>query len=297
MTFGFDPADNPAFDVIKPEIRNTPFVINSPHSGCVYPDSFLNQSRLGHLNVRKSEDFMVDRLVCSGLEYGIPMLRANFPRAFLDVNREPYELDQAMFNGPLPDYANTKSLRVSSGLGTIAKIVAEGELIYSDRISVEDGLARVEDIYRPYHAALRQLLAETRVNCGSAVLLDCHSMPSNSTISYRDRRPDFVLGDRFGSSCAPTVTHYARMILQQMGYVVEINKPYAGGFITEHYGRPDNGLHALQIEINRGLYMDETRIRPSPNFDFFASEINAFFKQLIGLDWGELGGSIPLAAE
>ena len=298
MNFGFDPIDNPAFEVFSSKTYETPFVLNSPHSGRVYPDSFIEQSRLGSLRIRKSEDFMVDCLVEGCLELGIPLLKANFPRAFLDVNREPYELDQAMFSERLPDYVNVKSLRVGSGLGTIAKIVAEGEAIYSGKLSVEEGLLRVENIYRPYHAALRRLLAETHVNYGSAVLIDCHSMPSNSThLMINDRRPDFVLGDRFGSSCAPKITHCAKTILQQMGYIVEINKPYAGGFITEHSGRPDNGLHALQIEINRGLYMDELRIEQSADFDNFALDIKLFFKQLMGMELGDLNGNVPLAAE
>ena len=294
----FHTAKNPAFNVLRPPEVTTPLVINSPHSGRDYPDSFLEQSRLGNLRIRKSEDFLVDQLVIGATDYGIPLLSANFPRAYIDVNREPYELDQAMFNGRLPDYVNTKSLRVSSGLGTIARIVAEGEPIYSVPLNVEEGLSRVETIYRPYHAALRRLLAETHVAMGSAVLIDCHSMPSNSApLNRYERRPDFVLGDRFGSSCAANITRYARSVLQQMGYCVEINKPYAGGFITEHYGRPENGLHALQIEINRGLYMDEVRIQPSVDFDVLALDMKVFFKQLSGLDLGDLAGTRPLAAE
>lgn len=297
MSFGFDPTTNPAFECFQPEEPETYFVLNSPHSGRVYPPSFIEQSRLGNLAIRKSEDFMVDRLIEGGLDLGIPMLRANFPRAFLDVNREPYELDPNMFDDPLPDYANTRSIRVSSGLGTIAKIVAEGELIYSHRISAEDGLSRIEDIYRPYHACLRRMLAKTHVKFGCSVLLDCHSMPSNGLQITHNVRPDFIIGDRFGSSCAPSITHSVKNLLQQMGYNVEVNKPYAGGFITEHYGRPHNGLHALQIEINRGLYMDEVRLKPKNTFDEFASDMTVFFKQLTGLRLDDLTGSQPLAAE
>lgn len=297
MSFGFDPLTNPAFEFVEPEMLTTPFVINSPHSGRVYPQSFLEQSRLGNLAIRKSEDFMVDELVEGGAFHGIPMLKANFPRAFLDVNREPYELDAQMFNGQLPSYTNTRSIRVSSGLGTIAKIVAEGEHIYSDKIPVEDGVSRIETIYRPYHAKLRNLLAKTHVTLNTAVLLDCHSMPSNSIQANYNTRPDFVLGDRFGSSCAPTITHGVKNLLQQMGYNVEVNKPYAGGFITEHYGRPNNGLHALQIEINRGLYMDEIRMLPNDRFAEFAADLTVFFKQLTGMQWDDLAGTQPLAAE
>lgn len=297
MTFGFDTSLNKAFEVFEPEHRDTPFVLNSPHSGRVYPASFLEQSRLNNLSVRKSEDFLVDALVAGGVTHGMPMLKANFPRAFLDVNREPYELDPKMFEGKLPDYANTRSIRVASGLGTIAKIVAEGEMIYSGKVPVEDALSRIEDIYRPYHATLRRLLAKTHVKFGFSVLIDCHSMPSNGGQASFVPKPDFVLGDRFGSSCNASITHGAKNLLQQMGYNVEINKPYAGGFITEHYGRPHNGLHALQIEINRGLYMDEIRMLPNAGFDAFGEDMTVFFKQLKGLQWDDLHGSQPLAAE
>ena len=297
MTFGFDPDSNPAFEVFEPENHNTPFVLNSPHSGRVYPPSFLEQSRLSNLTIRKSEDFLVDVLVSGGVLHGIPMLKANFPRAFLDVNREPYELDPKMFEGSLPDYVNTRSIRVTSGLGTIARIVAEGEQIYSEKLSAEEGLSRVEDVYRPYHASLRGLLAKTHVKFGYSILIDCHSMPSNVGHAYHINRPDFVLGDRFGSSCSAGVTHAAKNLFRQMGYNVEVNKPYAGGFITEHYGRPQNGLHALQIEINRGLYMDELRMLPNSNFQSVAEDMTIFFKQLTGLNWDDLHGSQPLAAE
>jgi len=297
MSFGFDPVTNPAFEFFEPQSLTTLFVLNSPHSGRVYPASFLAQTRLGNLAVRKSEDFMVDMLIEGGTLQGIPLLKANFPRAFLDVNREPYELDPRMFEGSLPTYANTRSIRVTSGLGTVAKIVAEGEQIYTDKIPVEDGIGRIEEIYRPYHAKLRNMLAKTHVKFGAAVLLDCHSMPSNGAQAGYKTRPDFVLGDRFGSSCSPAITHSAKNLLQQMGYNVEINKPYAGGFITEHYGRPQNGLHALQIEINRGLYMDETRMLTNDRFNEFAADMSVFFKQLTGLQWDDLSGTQPLAAE
>lgn len=297
MTFGFNPISNPAFEVFEPENHSAAFVLNSPHSGRVYPASFLEQSRLSNLTVRKSEDFLVDVLVRGGVACGMPLLKANFPRAFLDVNREPYELDPHMFEGQLPNYTNTRSIRVSSGLGTIAKIVAEGEHIYSGKVPVEDGIARIEEIYRPYHACLRRILAKTHVKFGYSVLIDCHSMPSNVGQVSNSSKPDFVLGDRFGSSCSAAITHSAKTLLQQMGYNVEVNKPYAGGFITEHYGRPHNGLHALQIEINRGLYMDEIRMLPNSGFDAFADDLSVFFKQLTGLNWDDLYGSQPLAAE
>lgn len=240
---------------------------------------------------------MVDRLVEGAISHGMPLLAANFPRAYLDVNREPYELDQNMFEDELPAFVNSRSVRVSSGLGTVAKIVAEGKEIYRARIPVADALNRVETLYKPYHAALRMLLARTHVTFGHAVLIDCHSMPSSNAIQQTDDRPDIVLGDRFGSSCNPALAHTAREILQDLGLHVAFNKPYAGGFITEHYGRPENGLHALQLEINRGLYMNEATLEPSAGFDDLARILCDFFAELSAHRFSELDGAVPLAAE
>jgi len=286
-----------AFEVDEPSNLLNPYVLNSPHSGRIYLPEFIESVRLGHLGIRRSEDYLVDYLFEGGPKLGMPLLRANFPRAYLDVNREPYELDPGMFDGNLPAHVNTRSIRVSSGLGTIARIVAEGEEIYARRLSVEEGLGRIEHIYRPYHARLRQLLARTHVYFGCAILLDCHSMPSTSGGGSTEKRPDFVLGDRFGNACAPAITHHARAILRAKGFKVEVNKPYAGGFITEHYGRPENGLHALQVEVNRGLYMDETKVQPLPELDNFAAEMTDFLRSMAELEIAELGGYQPLAAE
>jgi len=297
MTAYYDQMYNPAFDVFAPDVQKAPIVINSPHSGRDYPIAFLKASRLGNLSIRKSEDFMVDQLVKGGAGHDLPFIRANFPRAFLDVNREPYELDPTMFEGKLPSHVNTSSIRVASGLGTIAKIVAEGENIYNRFLSVDEGLERIETLYKPYHAALREKLAKTHVDFGCSLLIDCHSMPSKQHIGFAKNQSDFVLGDRFGSSCHPAITTAAKIILTEMGYSVEINRPYAGGFITEHYGRPENGLHALQIEINRAIYMDETRILPLPSFTGITSDLTELFAQLMTLDWASMKGTLPLAAE
>lgn len=297
MTTYYDPGYNPAFEVFAPDVQKAPIVLNSPHSGRDYPLEFLRTSRLGNLGIRKSEDFMVDELVKGGATHGLPFIRANFPRAYLDVNREPYELDPTMFEGKLPPHVNTSSIRVASGLGTIAKIVAEGENIYSRFLSVDEGMTRIETLYKPYHAALREKLAKTHVAFGCSLLIDCHSMPSRQHIGCTKNQADFVLGDRFGSSCHPAITTAAKIILIEMGYSVDINRPYAGGFITEHYGRPENGLHALQIEVNRSIYMDETRILPTSDFETVASDLTELFAQLMTLDWASMKGSLPLAAE
>jgi N-formylglutamate amidohydrolase len=203
-------------------------------------------------------------------------LFAHFPRAYLDVNREPYELDPRMFDGRLPSFANTRSLRVAGGLGTIPKIVGDGQDIYRTRLPVAEALQRIEGIYKPYHAALRSLVQGALRSHGEAVLVDCHSMPSASLGPAAAERPDIVLGDRYGASAAPQLVEAAEAIFEELGFRVARNRPYAGGFITEHYGQPNGGVHALQIEINRRLYMDETAIAPHEGYARVRSAMTTF---------------------
>ncbi|MEZ5871075.1 MAG: N-formylglutamate amidohydrolase [Nitratireductor sp.] len=297
MATGFDSTLNPPFTVLAPAEQRVPFVFNSPHSGRNYTPQLMQKARLGRFAIRNSEDFRVDELFAGAVPLGCPMLLANFPRAFLDVNREPYELDPAMFSGQLPAYANTRSARVAGGLGTIARIVSETETIYATKLDVEDALERIETLYKPYHKALRLLLARTHVLFGHAVLVDCHSMPSAREGTGRKQRPDFVIGDRFGTSCSQQITWAACEYLSGLGFEVEINKPYAGGFITEHYGRPDNGIHAIQIEVNRGLYMNETTMEKRAGFDALAATITRFISRLVAIPDAGLAGTRPLAAE
>ena len=254
------------FDILAPERQRLPMVFNSPHSGRVYPEAFLAASRLSQQAIRRSEDSFVDELFAPVIARGAPLLKANFPRAWLDVNREPYELDPAMFAGRLPTYANIRSVRVAGGLGTIARIVSETEEIYARPLAVEEALSRIEHVYKPYHAALGQLLSRTRAGFGIAVLIDCHSMPSTVRGLAVRPRPDVVIGDRYGSSCAGGLADLVTDIFTSYGYSVCRNKPYAGGYITEHYGRPAHGFHALQIEINRALYLDEQTLERSDGF-------------------------------
>jgi N-formylglutamate amidohydrolase len=276
---GFD--DEPAHDILVPRESRAPFLFNSPHSGAVYPETFLAASRLDRRTIRRSEDSFVDALFAAALDHGATLMRANFPRAFLDVNREPYELDPKMFVGRLPPYANIRSLRVAGGLGTIARIVTDQDEIYRGPLAVEEALDRIERIYKPYHAALRKLLARIHVAHGYAVLIDCHSMPSVIRGLDARHRPDFVLGDRYGTSCHQGLVDAAANSLRALGYTVARNKPYAGGFITEHYGRPAKGLHALQIEINRGLYMNEETFERTAGFDHLAADIAVLIGDLI----------------
>jgi N-formylglutamate amidohydrolase len=257
----------PPFVISASQPQVAPFVLCSPHSGRIYPQSFLALSRLTPHALRKSEDCFVDELFAPISAAGVPMIAARFPRAFLDVNREPYELDPELFEDPLPDYANTQSVRVAGGLGTVARIVADGEEIYRQPLPLSLGLARVDQFYKPFHAALSELIETTRRTFGYAILIDCHSMPSAFMAPAGGPRPDIVLGDRFGASADCKITRFLKDALAAMGYDVQMNRPYAGGYITEHYGRPAREVHAVQIEINRGLYLDEITLRPTAAFD------------------------------
>jgi len=256
----------PPFALLRPREQLTPAVLCSPHSGRIYPKAFLEASRLDPHTLRKSEDCYVDELFEPVVELGAPLLAARFPRAYLDVNREPYELDPELFNGRLPEFANTQSARVVGGLGTIARIVADTEEIYRERLPVGAAFERIERLYRPFHAALADLLEHTRKRFGIAVLIDCHSMPSASMGQPPGGRPHFVLGDRFGASCDAKLTRFMRDVLQGAGYEVQINRPYAGGFITEYYGNPGRGVQSLQLEINRALYLNEATLTKSDGF-------------------------------
>ncbi len=285
----------PAFDVLAPAEQLIPFVFNSPHSGSHYPDSFLEASALDPLTIRSSEDCYVDELYASAVLLGAPLLRARFPRAYLDVNREAYELDQRMFFEAVPAYANTHSARVAGGLGTVPRNVGEGRLIYPGKIPLQSALDRIEKLYKPYHAQLSELLDKTRDKFGYAVLIDCHSMPAGAEQSG-SRRADFIIGDRFGRACHIGLAAATLDLLQNYGFDVAYNKPYAGGFITEHYGKPAENIHALQLEMNRGLYMNEKTLEKFVSFDLLRRDLYSFLSDLTALPDSVLGYS-QLAAE
>jgi len=269
---------DPPFLVAEPASQTVPFVFNAPHAGAVYPSSFLTESRLDALALRRSEDAYVDELFSPMSTLGAPVMAARFPRALLDLNREPYELDPRMFEGRLPPFANTRSMRVAGGLGTIPRIVADGQEIYRGRVSVDEALRRIEWLYKPYHRTLRQLVNRTASLFGHAVLIDCHSMPSTSLSRDDGLKADIVLGDRYGTSCVGVLTDLVDVTLRAKGYSVTRNKPYAGGFITEHYGEPALGRHALQIEINRALYMDERTMSKRPGFETLLRDLAQVFE-------------------
>ena len=250
-------------EVLQPQSQTVPLVFASPHSGSNYPPEFVAASRLDPVSLRRSEDCFVDQLFRAAPDHGAPLLRALFPRAFVDPNREPFELDPGMFEDALPPYANTASARVAAGLGTIARVVTNGQEIYRNKLRFAEAADRIGTYYRPYHRALQDLLEATRARFGCYLLIDCHSMPSIGGPMDPDAgrgRADFVIGDCFGSSCDDAVASAVEATLKDMGFTVLRNRPYAGGFTTSHYGKPTSGLHAVQIEINRALYMDENAI-------------------------------------
>src|SRR5579875_1382344 len=256
-----------AVDVKEPARQTLPLVLASPHSGSDYPADFIAASRLDPLALRRSEDSFVDELFAAAPRLGAPLLAARFPRAYLDPNREAWELDPAMFADALPDFVNAHSPRVRMGLGTIARIVASGEEIYARKLRFAEAQRRIEELYWPYHQTLERLLAATERRFGGYLLLDCHSMPSAPWAAGVAQTADIVLGDYHGKACAPQICEATRRFLVRRGFSVALNTPYAGGFTTEHYGRPARCRHALQIEISRALYMDEQSYRKRPPFD------------------------------
>ena len=270
---------NGVIDVRLPARQTAPLIFASPHSGTDYDPAFIASSRLDEKNLRRSEDSFVDEIFAGAPESGAPLLCALYPRAYLDPNREPYELDPDMFSEPLPNHVKTRSDRVRAGFGTIARLVASGAEIYAGKMTFAEAERRIDTLYRPYHRALEGLIEVTLRDFGAAFLLDCHSMPSVGGPTDRDRgtpRPDIVLGDRFGASCEPKVVETAERILRDLDFTVRRNEPYAGAFTTAHYGRPSERIHALQIEINRRLYMNEATVARSRDLPGLKKKMNHF---------------------
>ncbi|MDA8231553.1 MAG: N-formylglutamate amidohydrolase [Magnetospirillum sp.] len=281
--------DTGIFVVYAPAEQTAPLVFASPHSGRDYPPDFVAASRLDPASLRRSEDSFVDELFACAPVFGAPLIAAQFPRAFCDPNREPYELDPRMFAGPLPVQANTRSPRVAAGLGTIARVVATGAEIYGGKLPVAEIERRVGRYYRPYHDRLRQLVDATCERFGRSLLVDCHSMPSVGGPMDRDpgsSRVDVVLGDCYGRACAPDIVQAAEDTFRSLGYRVVRNAPYAGGFTTRHYGRPAGGSHALQIELNRALYMDEATHAKTEGFHPLAAHLETVVAALAAVSAG-----------
>ncbi len=275
---------DPPFQVVEPKNHSVPVVFNSPHSGNQYPASFVAASKLDPQTLRKSEDALIDELFLPVVDLGAPLVKANFPRAYLDVNREPYELDPAMFIETLPDYVNSTSLRVAGGLGTIPRVVSETEEIYSHRLRFAQAETRIRDLYLPYHRCLSRLIDSVHQTFGVVLLVDCHSMPSagfaDDSLKLKSR-PDIVLGDRYGSTCAPDAVYFLESAFRSAGYSVTRNKPYAGGHITQTYSKRPDGRHTIQIEINRALYMDERSLQPHEGFIVLRRDLTKILGSLL----------------
>lgn len=291
---------NQAFEILAPAQWLVPMVFNSPHSGTLIPEALLKLTKLPVQQLHRSEDCFIDELFSFCLDLGSPMLRALYSRAFLDLNREPYEFDAQMFEETLPGFMNTTSPRVLAGLGTLPRIVSEGEEIYRGRIPLQEAMARIDNCYRPYHRALTSLIAELHQALDFSLLIDCHSMPSSSVKHLRgigDGPIDVVLGDRFGAACARDITGVLEDALKAEGLNVVRNRPYAGGFITESHGSPRHNRHAVQIEINRALYMDEARMEKSRGYNALQRSLKRVFKKLADFLPGIAESPIHKAAE
>ncbi len=283
----------PAFTIVNPKGARTPLIFNSPHSGSYYPEHFLKMTKLDEHSIRLSEDAFVDELFANAPKFGTTLIKAHFPRSYLDVNREPYELDQSMFLEKLPSHFNINSKRVAAGIGTIAKIVAPNKEIYAQKLTLREAIERIETIYRPYHLTLQKLLTKTLNQFGVALLIDCHSMPSQTRAKFLINpyiRPkqylpaDIVLGDRYGISCANIIVDIVENYFVGQGLNVVRNRPYPGGFITRSYANPANNIHTLQIEIARHLYMDEKKIIKNENFRAIQQIIDGLIKMLSEID-------------
>ncbi|MBL4906065.1 MAG: N-formylglutamate amidohydrolase [Sneathiella sp.] len=268
-------------EIIHPDNWTSPLVFSSPHSGSYYPETFVDQSALDLLSLRQSEDFLVDELFGAAPMLGAPLIKSNYPRAFCDPNRPPYELDPTMFIESLPNHVTISSTRISAGLGTIPKVVSAGKNIYSHPLTYQEVQQRLELCYFPYHAALQSLLQEGIRKFGKILLIDCHSMPTATNNSgATSTLADFILGDRFGNACPTEYSTRAAHILKSFGYSVSYNSPYAGGFITEHYSSTYKGVSALQIEINRKLYMEQSTLSATDKMPILRDQLAKFIEDI-----------------
>ena len=274
---------NSIFELDRPNTQTIPFVFSSPHSGTNYLESFVTNSKLDPLTLRGSEDSFVDDLFSEAPNYGAPFLKALFPRAYLDPNREAYELDQQMFLERLPEFVNTNSPRVFAGLGTVPRVITNGAEIYQSKLPFEEAKHRINSCYLPYHAALKDLIKETKLKFGKCILIDCHSMPSVSASINNDnynKKVDIVLGNKHGKTCAHELMQFVENHLKNLDLSVRRNHPYAGGYTTKHYGNPNNDVHTLQIEVNRASYMDEETITRKHGFIIIKNKLSNLVQAL-----------------
>ncbi|MBY8977863.1 N-formylglutamate amidohydrolase [Rhodobacteraceae bacterium NNCM2] len=261
----------------------TNLVFSSPHSGRNYPESLVERSPLGLLKLRASEDALVDQLFAAAPDHGAPLLSGLMPRAYLDLNRAPDELDPALIEGAKVSGINQ---RVLAGLGVVPRVVAEATPIYNGKISMAEARARINTCHLPFHDMLNRLLLRARDHFGSALLIDCHSMPSEALRAapkVNGVMPDIVLGDRFGAAAGRNHIAEVQAAFQRAGFTVARNAPFAGGYITQRYGKPAQGFHAIQVEIDRGLYLDQARIEAGPAFDEVRELLTRVIAELIDL--------------
>lgn len=284
---------NTAYALHEPDQRRSCVVFASPHSGRRYLPGFLERTILDTLTLRSSEDAFVDQLFASVPEFGAPLLTAAMPRAYVDLNRSPDELDPALVQGVRRSGHNP---RIASGLGVIPRVVSNGRAIYSGKLSRIEADARISRYWHPYHSALQTLLTDAHRTFGQAVLIDCHSMPHEAVDGVARtsaKRPEIVLGDRFGAAASGEIVDQVEAAFASAGLTVTRNAPFAGAYITQAYGRPSRGQHAIQIEIDRALYMDEKRVEPNANFQAFQDVLRGVIAEISGLQSSDM----PLAAE
>lgn len=274
--------DHPPFALEEPATLSSAAVFSSPHSGRVYPKSLVERSPLGGPLLRSSEDAFVDEIFAPAPEFGAPLLKAHFPRAWVDANRAADEFDPALIlDAP---QQRLRSPRAAAGLGVAPRVVGEGRMIYAAKIRYAEVCERIDSCHRPYHAALDDLMTRARRRFGAALLIDCHSMPAESVRRGGRPGPDMVLGDRHGLAAPKEVVAEATRILEEAGFRVERNAPFAGGHITQFWGRPREGFHALQIEINRGLYLNEAKVEPLPEFEAFRARMRPVIARLAQME-------------
>ncbi|MEM1074375.1 MAG: N-formylglutamate amidohydrolase [Pseudomonadota bacterium] len=282
-----------AFQTKLPKRDESCVVFASPHSGSRYPDDMMRRTVLNERSVRSSEDAFVDQLFDCAPEFGARFIKASVPRAYVDLNRSPEELDPALIEGVRRRGHNP---RVASGLGVIPRVVANGRAIYRGKIAVTEAQDRLDRFWHPYHTELQTLLNDAFNYHGQSVLIDCHSMPHEaveSVVRSGARRPDVVLGDRFGAAASGGVVDRVESAFAAHGFRVARNAPFAGAYIAQTYGRPARGQHAVQVELDRALYMDEKTILPNANFETVRNALRAVVAEIAAIGHERM----PLAAE
>ena len=282
--------------IAAPQTPRSAVVFASPHSGRDYPADLLARTVLPRALLRSSEDAYVDMLLQDAPDHGATLVTTQVPRAYVDFNRAADELDPAVIDGvPRPGL----NPRVAAGLGVIARVVSNGRAIYRGKLPLAEAQARLDRYWHPYHDALGAVLDAQRARFGQVLLTDVHSMPHdalNGHVARGGKRPDVVVGDRWGASARPDLTQAVIDILEGQGLLVARNTPFAGAFIAQRYGQPSRGQHVIQIEIDRALYLDEKRVLPASGFDAFRALMGQVVRQIAALDIAD-GVAVDLAAE